>query len=117
MATVPTILSEPIQVADLPLPPDVAREVEEILRSHPYSRRERRIIKEDLIVRHHYAGHHVIVTTGPRGLQIHAIDLETPEEVREAYQRLRDQGHRNVMSLYPTPWKSDVSIVNLHQLS
>ncbi len=118
MATLPTTLSEPILVANLPLPPDVAKEVEEICRSRPYTRRERAAVKEDLKLRYHYAGHFVIATAGSLGLQIHAIDLEEPEQVHELKQRLSAQGHRHVLSLYPTPLHSEESqIVTLNPVA
>jgi hypothetical protein len=118
MATIPTTLSDPIRVADLPLPQDVAQEVEEICRSRPYTRSERAAVEEDIKLRHHYAGHFLIATAGPQGLQIHAIDLDNPEDVKEIYDRLRSQGHRHVLSLYPAPWKDpDGTIVTLNPQS
>jgi hypothetical protein len=118
MATIPTTLSEPIRVADLPLPPDVAQEVEEICRSRPYTRSERAAIGEDVKLRHHYAGHFLIATADPDGLQIHAIDLDNPDEVNELYEGLRARGHCHVLSLYPAPWKDpDGTIVTLNPQS
>jgi hypothetical protein len=106
MATVSGILSEPIRVADLPVPPDIAAEIEVLCESH--SRRRRDAARDYLKLRYLYAGHFVIATTGyPPGLQIHAIDLETAEETRAVYRRLHAQGRRDVISLYPTFWKDD----------
>ncbi|HKI34442.1 MAG TPA: hypothetical protein VKA46_21485 [Gemmataceae bacterium] len=113
MATISGVLSEPIRVADLPLPPDVAAEVEAICRSHPktYTRSQRAAVRDDFILRALYAGHRIIATTGSPGLTIHAIDLETADEVNDVYERLRAQGHRDVCSLYPTSWSDDVAII------
>jgi hypothetical protein len=105
MATIPTTLSEPILVASLPLPPDVAEEVETLCRSDRLTRRERAVIEEDARLRHHYSGHSVVATAGPHGLQIHAIDIENPDANHELRERLRAQGHRHVLDLYPIPWK------------
>jgi hypothetical protein len=116
MATISGVLSEPIRVADLPLPPDVAEEVEAICRT--YSRRYRAVVRDDIKLRYLYAGHRVIVTTAyPPGLQIHAIDLETADEVNEVYRHLHAQGHRNVTSLYLIPWDDDVAIVTVNPQS
>jgi hypothetical protein len=116
MATVPTILSEPILVANLPLPPDVAKEVEEICRK--YRRRERAAVAAEIKLSHHYAGHYVVATYGPRGLEIHAIDLENPDEIDELHKRLHARGYHNIHSLYPTPWKEpDATILTLNPQS
>jgi hypothetical protein len=104
MATTPGTLSEPIRVAHLPLPPDVAEEVDQHCRSCRFSRRARAAAEEDCKLRHHYAGHFVVATAGRRGLEIHAIDLEGPDEVNELTSRLLAQGHRHVLCLFPTPW-------------
>jgi hypothetical protein len=104
MATTPTILSEPIRVADLPLPADVAELIARSCRSCRLSRRERAAVEEDCKLSHHYAGHFVVATAGPRGLEIRAIDLEGPDEVNELTRRLLAQGHRHVLCLFPTPW-------------
>ncbi len=116
MATISGVLSEPIRVANLPLPPDVAAEVEAICRSLPktYTRSERTAVRDDLKLRALYAGHRIIATTGSPGLTIHAIDLETADEVRDVYRRLRARGHRDVSSLYPTSWSDDVAIVTVN---
>jgi hypothetical protein len=56
-----------------------------------------------------------MATAGPRGLEIHAIDLGNPDEVHELSQRLRGQGHRHVLCLFPTPWKDpDDRIITLN---
>jgi hypothetical protein len=107
MATIPTILAEPILVSSLPLPPDVVEVVELVCRSRRCTRRERARVEEEFKLSHHYAGHNVIATYGPLGLQIHAIDLENPDERYEVRERLHAQGHRHVFSLYPTPWFHD----------
>lgn len=118
MATIPTTLSEPILVAELPLPPDVAEEVERCCRSRHYTRSERAAVEVDIRLRHHYAGRFVVATAGPQGLQIHAIDLEDPDEVHELTHRLHAQGHRHVLSLFPVPWKDpDDPIVTLNSSS
>jgi hypothetical protein len=118
MATTPASLPEPLLVANLPLPPDIAEEVAGICRQRRYTRHERAAVEEDLKLRHHYAGHFVIATAGPHGLQIHAIDLEDPDEVHELKKRLGAQGHRHILSLYPTSWKDpDVTIVTLNPQS
>ncbi|HKI34438.1 MAG TPA: hypothetical protein VKA46_21465 [Gemmataceae bacterium] len=109
MAITSGVLSEPIRVADLPLPPDVAEEIEAICRSRPYTRSQRAAVRDDLKLSYLYAGHYVIATTGSPGLQIHAIDLETADEVNDVYKRLCAQGHRDVISLYPTSWKDSQS--------
>jgi len=103
MATIPTTLSEPILVANLPLPQDVAAEAEEHCRFHGYTGSERVFIEEDFKLSHHYAGHFVVATAGPRGLEIHAIDLEDPDENYELRERLRAQGYRSILCLFPTP--------------
>ena len=72
-------------------------------RSSRLSRRERARQEEEDKLSHHYAGHSVIVAGGRRGLEIHAIDLEDPDEVHEVHQRLRAQGYRHVLSLFPEP--------------
>lgn len=78
-------------------------------RSH--ARRYQAAVRDDLKLRYHFAGRHVIATTGHPGLQIHAIDLVSADEVRNVYQRLRAQGHRDVTSLYPTLWKDDSATI------
>ena len=110
MATIPTTLSEPILVANLPLPPDVAEDVERICRSNRLVRKERARFEQDIKLSHHYAGHFVVATAGTRGLEIHAIDLDDPDEIHELTKRLRAQGHRHVLSLYPTPWRVPYSL-------
>jgi hypothetical protein len=115
MATTPTSLPKPILVANLPLPPDIAEEVAGICRQRRYTRSERAAVEEDLKLRHHYAGHFVLATAGPHGLQIHAIGLENPDEVNDLCKRLRAQGHRHILSLFPTSWKDpEVTIVTLN---
>lgn len=104
MATVPTTLSEPIRVANLPLPPDLAAMLDKHWRSCRYTARERAMLEDDFKLSYHYAGHSIVATTDYPGLQIHAIDLENPDEVHELRKRLREQGYRNVQSLYPTRW-------------
>jgi hypothetical protein len=104
LPTTPIILAEPIRAADLPLPPDVAELLAESMRSSGYTRSQRRTVEEDFKLNHHYAGHYVLATSGPRGLEIHAIDLEGPDQVREHIERLRAQGYRNILSLYPRSW-------------
>jgi hypothetical protein len=114
MASVPTTLPQPVRVADLALPPDIAAEAEEICRQRRATRRERAFIEDDARLRHHYAGHFIVATAGPHGLQIHAIDLETPDEVYRLKERLRTEGHRHILSLYPTPWDdADSAIVTV----
>jgi hypothetical protein len=103
MATIPTTLSEPILVANLSLPPAVAEDVARTSLQYRYTRRERAAVEEDCKLRHHYAGHHVIAALGPRGLEIHAIDLDNPDEIRELESRLTAKGYRHVYSLFPTP--------------
>jgi hypothetical protein len=115
MATTPTILPEPILVANLPLPADVAEMIARSCRSSRLSRRERAFVEEDLKLCHHYAGHHAIATAGPRGLEIHALDLEDPDEIHEFKKRLSAQGYRHVLSLYPTSWEDpDDQIITLN---
>jgi hypothetical protein len=111
MATIPTTLSKPIRVADLPLSPEDAALLERSFRERRYTRSERAFIEEDVKLSEHYAGHHVVATAGPRGLEIHAIDLEDPDQIHELHQRLRAQGYPHVMSLYPTPWKHTESMI------
>jgi hypothetical protein len=115
MATVPTLLTKPIRVADLPLPSDVAEEVEQICRAKRLTGRKRTDVEEDIKLRHHYAGHIVVATADLPGLQIHSIDLENPDEVHELKKRLHAQGYRYVYTLVPIPWKDwDVTIVTLN---
>jgi hypothetical protein len=104
MATTPTILSEPILVANLPLPQDLAAVLDSHWRACRFTSGERAFLEDDVKLRHHYAGHFVVATAGPPGLQIHAIDLEDPEEVDELIKRLQARGHRHVLCLFPTPW-------------
>jgi hypothetical protein len=104
MATIPTTLAEPIVVANLTVPPDVAKLVEEINRERGYTRSERAAVIEDIKLRHHFGGHYVLATAGRGGLQIHAIDLATSDEIHELNQRLYARGHRHVFSLHPEPW-------------
>jgi hypothetical protein len=104
MATLPTTLSEPIRVADLPLPPDLAAMLDDHWRSCRYTARERAALEDDFKLRYHYAGHFIVATTDHPGLQIHAIDLENPDEVHELHERLRAKGHRHVHCLFPTRW-------------
>jgi hypothetical protein len=112
MATTPTALSEPILVSNLPLPPNVAEEVERYCRSHRFTRSERAAVEEDVKLSVHYAGRFVVATAGTQGLQIHAVDLENPDEVNELTRRLRAQGHRQVLCLFPTPWNDpDVQVL------
>jgi hypothetical protein len=118
MATIPTTLSEPILVANLPLPPEVAKEAEEICRSRRYTPRERAAVEEDLKLRYHYAGRFVMATVGPHGLQIHAIDLDNPDRVYELRKQLRAQGYRYILSLFPTAWdEPNDQIITLNPVS
>lgn len=103
MSTVPTTLTEPIRVANLPLPPELAAMLEQHWRSCGYTARERVFVEDDFKLRYHYAGHSIVATGDRRGLQIHAIDLENPEEIHELKKRLCARGYRHVFSLYPTP--------------
>lgn len=103
MATVPTTLSKPIRVANLPLPPDFAAMLDKDWRSRGYTARERAFLEEDVKLRYHYAGHSIEATADPPGLLIHAIDLENPDEIHELRERLRAQGYRGVFGLYPIP--------------
>ncbi|HKI33900.1 MAG TPA: hypothetical protein VKA46_18750 [Gemmataceae bacterium] len=113
MTTVPTILPEPILVANLPLPPEDAALLERSWRSRRYTRSEREFLEDDVKLSHHYAGHYVIATAGPHRLQIHAIDLEDPDQIHELTQRLSTEGHRHVLHLFPTPWKSTTSQIGI----
>ena len=112
MATTPTILAEPIFVANLPLPADLAEEIARSCRSYGYTRSERAFVEDDAKLRHHYAGHAVVATAGPRGLEIHAIDLENPDEVHELHKRLSARGYRHVFSLFPIPLSDPNSQIN-----
>lgn len=103
MATVSPILTEPIRVANLPLPPDLAAELEQHWRACRYTASERLFLEEDVKLRYHYAGHMIEATADLPGLLIHAIDLEDPDEVHELRECLRAQGYRYVVGLYPTP--------------
>ena len=109
MATIPTTLSEPIRVANLPLPQEVAAMLDRHWRACRFTASERAAVEEDLKLSHHYAGHYVIATAGPRGLEIHALDLEDPDEIHELKKRLSARGYRHVLSLYPTPWQEPYS--------
>jgi hypothetical protein len=115
MATVPTTLSEPIRVANLPLPPELAEMLDKHWRECRCTARERAFLEEDIKLRYHYAGHIIEATADPPGLLIHAIDLENPDEVHELTKRLRAQGYRHVFTLFPTPWaetESQIGILN-----
>jgi hypothetical protein len=113
MATVPTTLTEPIRVANLPLPPDLAAMLDRDWRSCRYTARERAMLEDDFKLRYHYAGHSIIATGDSPGLQIHAIDLEDPDEIYELKKRLSARGYRHVFSLYPTPWAETVSRIGI----
>lgn len=104
MATVPTTLTEPIRVANLPLPPDLAAMLDKHWRSCRYTARERAAVEDDFKLRYHYAGHFIVATGDSPGLQIHAIDLENSDEVDELHKRLHAQGYRNVLCLFPNRW-------------
>lgn len=112
MATVPTTLTEPIRVADLPLPPDLAAMLDCDWRSDGYTARERAFLEEDVKLRYHYAGHSIVATADSPGLLIHAIDLENPDEAHELRERLRAQGYRLIYGLYPTPLAEPTSLIN-----
>jgi hypothetical protein len=115
MATTGTILDKPIRVADLTLPPEIAEMVARD--SHKYTRRERIVIEEDVKLDYHYSGHYVIATDGPQGLLIHAIDLENPDDSYAVRQRLRAQGYRHVLSLFPRFWDDEhVAILTLNSV-
>jgi hypothetical protein len=109
MATIPTTLSEPIRVANLPLPPDLAEMLHRHWPSSRFTAHERAAIEDDFKLDYYYAGHFIIVTADPPGLQIHAIDLENPDEVDELTNRLEAQGYRHVFCLFPTRWDETVS--------
>jgi hypothetical protein len=109
MATIPTTLTEPIRVANLPLPPDLAEMLHRHWRSCRYTAHERAALEDDFKLRYHYAGHSIEVTADPPGLLIHAIDLENPDEAYELRKRLRAQGYRLILSLYPGRWDETVS--------
>ena len=118
MATIPTCLPEPLLLANLPLPPDEAEELERYCRSSRYTGSDRRAVEEEFKLSHFYAGHFVIATASAHGLEIHAVDLEGPDEVNELAKRLRVQGHRYVHCLFPTPRNDPhVSIVTLNPQS
>lgn len=101
MATIPTTLSEPIRVAALPLPPDLAAMLDKHWRECRYTARERALLEDDFKLNHHYAGHFIMATADPPGLQIHAIDLENADEVDELTKRLCAQGYHHVLYLFP----------------
>jgi hypothetical protein len=109
MATIPTTLSEPIRVANLPLPPDLAEMLDKHWRSCGYTARERAAAEDKFKLDYHYAGHIIEATADPPGLLIHAIDLENPDEAHELRERLRAQGYRLILSLYPRRWYDTVS--------
>jgi hypothetical protein len=117
MATTPCTLTEPIRVADLPLPPEVAASLDKHSRTCGFTARECAMVEDDFKLRYHYAGHFIMATAGPSGLLIHAIDLENPDEVRELSDRLNAQGHRHVLCLFPTPWDDPVPIVTVNSKS
>jgi hypothetical protein len=118
MATVPTILTAPILVANLPLPPDIVAFVDRHWRSCRFTKRERAFLEEDIRLSLYYAGHYVVATAGSHGLEIHAIDLDNPDEIHELKTRLREKGYHHILSLYPPPWKDpDVAIVTLNPQS
>jgi len=100
----PIIPAVPIRVIDLPLPSDLAEQLASRLRSSGYTRSERRAAEEDFKLDHHYAGHYILATSGPRGLEIHGIDLEGPEQLNEHVERLTAQGYKNILSLFPRAW-------------
>jgi hypothetical protein len=115
--TTPIIPAEPICVVDLPLPPDLAELLAESIRTSGYTRSQRRAVEEDFKLNHHYAGHYILATSGPRGLEIHAIDLEGPDQAREHTERLRAQGYRNILSLFPRSWNDpNDAIVTLNSI-
>jgi hypothetical protein len=103
VSTTPTILAEPILVANLPLCPEDAHLFDVYVRSHGLSRRERASVTENFKLRCNYAGHYIIATTGPKGMQIHAIDLEDPGQVDDLTKRLRAQGYHNISHFFPDP--------------
>jgi hypothetical protein len=54
----------------------------------------------------------------PPGLQIHAIDLDDPDQIRELTQRLHAQGYHHVEHLYPIPlYSTDSGIITLNPVS
>jgi len=69
MATVPAVLSEPIVVANLPLPPEIAAAIEARCHVHRYNKRDRVTVMEDAKVRYHYAGHFLIATEDRHGMK------------------------------------------------
>jgi hypothetical protein len=56
MATLPTTLSDPIRVANLPLPPDLAAQLDRHWRSCRFTASERAAVEDDVKLRYHYAG-------------------------------------------------------------
>lgn len=111
MATVPKTLTEPIRVANLPLPPDVVAMLDRHWPSGRHTARERAAVEDDFKLDYHYAGHFIIVTADPPGLQIHAIDLDNPDEVHELHERLRAQGYRHIISIYPRRWDDPMDAI------
>jgi DNA-binding LacI/PurR family transcriptional regulator len=118
MATVPAILSEPIRVANLPLPADLEAMLDRHWRECCYTASERAFVEEDFKLNHHYAGHFILATADSPGLQIHAIDLENPDDVDELTERLQAQGYRHVYCLFPRRWNDPLDqIVTLNSES
>ncbi len=111
MPTTPTRLSEPIVLADLPLPPDVAGEIETYCREHRLHGRQREDFEEEVRLSHFFSGNYVVAALGPRGLEIHAIDSEEPDGIYELRKRLRAEGNPDVISLIPLPWKDPITRV------
>jgi hypothetical protein len=118
MTTLQTSLPEPILLMNLPLPKEVAEEVDQYCRSCGYTGGERAAVEEEFKLSLHYGGRFVIATTGPNGLEIHAIDLDNPDEVNELTRRLLAQGYRHVHCLFPAPWTDPgVSILTVNPQS
>ncbi len=65
MATVPTTLSEPIRVANLSLPPDLAALLDRHWRACRFTAHERAMVEDDFKLRYHYAGHFILATADP----------------------------------------------------
>jgi hypothetical protein len=97
---------------DQPTPPEVQAALERYGRHRRLRGRAWAEAEEQLKLRFYYGGQSVIATPIPQGLLVHAVELTDPDAVHALRQRLRGQGHRTVLSLYPRPWgESDPEVL------
>jgi hypothetical protein len=95
---------------DLTLPPELAKEVEDICREGRYRKgRDRRRIEEDIKLQHFYGGQCVGILDTPEGMVIVVAGNLASDAFGSALDALAPEVRRNIRLYSPTKWNDDVS--------